>query len=155
MTAYQEKKSTPLTGPHCVKLENWISCAPFEKLLNMKIIHAKDARATLTMPFHYDYAQGAGLLHGGAIVSLADTAVVMAIKSILPPMTHFATINLNSTFLAPVKKGIVTAKAVAKRQGERTITGTASVFDESGKPVLEFSSTFKIAKHAKIITTKD
>ncbi|MGB9498550.1 MAG: hypothetical protein ACKVE4_02115 [Dissulfuribacterales bacterium] len=44
MTKYQDKKSTPSTGPHFVELENWISCAPFEKMLNMKILHAKDAR---------------------------------------------------------------------------------------------------------------
>ncbi len=154
MTTYQDEISTQSTGPHLVMLENWISCAPFEKLLNMKIINAKNAQATLTMPFHYDYTQGAGLMHGGAIVSLADTAVVMAIKSILPPMTHFATIKMDSKFLAPAKKGIITAKATAKRQGERTITGTATVFDESDKPVLKFSSTFRIARHPEIITAQ-
>lgn len=154
METYQNDISTPLTGPHSVKLKNWISCAPFEQLLNMKIITAKDATATLTMPFHFDYAQGAGLMHGGALVSLADTAVVMAIKSMLPPDTHFATIKLDSKFLAPVKKGIVTAKAMAERKGERTINGTATVFDESDKPVLTFSSTFKIARNHQIITTR-
>jgi acyl-CoA thioesterase len=150
MTGNKNTVSQNLLGPHNVQLENWISCAPFEKLLNMKIIQAQDAHATLTMPFHFDYAQGAGLMHGGSIVSLADTAVVMAIKSILPPMTHFATIKMDSKFLAPVKKGIITAKATAKRQGERTIFGSATVFDESKKPVLEFSSTFKIARHPEI-----
>ncbi len=152
MKTSQDKISTPLTGPHSVNLENWIACAPFEKLLNMEIIHAKDAHATLTMPFHFDYAQGAGLMHGGALVSLADTAVVMAIKSILPSMTHFATIKMDAKFLAPVKKGIITAKAVAKSQGERTIFGSATVFDESDKPVLAFSSTFKIARNSRIKT---
>ena len=121
----------------------------------MKIISAKDAAATLTMPFHYDYAQGAGLMHGGALVSLADTAVVMAIKSILAPNTHFATIKLDSRFLAPVKKGIVTARAAAKREGERTIFGSATVFDETDKPVLEFTSTFKIARNPQIITAQE
>ncbi len=72
------------TGPHRVRLEQWISCAPFERLLNMEIVEAKDGHAVLTMPFFYDLAQGAGLMHGGALVSLADTAVVMAIKSLLP-----------------------------------------------------------------------
>ncbi|NIP52626.1 MAG: PaaI family thioesterase, partial [Phycisphaerae bacterium] len=61
--------------------------------------------------FLIDFAQGGGLMHGGALVSLADTAVVMAIKSIVPPQTHFATISLQTKFLHPVKKGIVTARA--------------------------------------------
>jgi len=116
----------------------------------MKIIHAENASATLSMPFCYDYAQGAGLMHGGAIVSLADTAVVMAIKSILPPQTHFATISLNSNFLYPVKKGIITARAEAKIEVGRTIEGTAIVYNDDDRPVLEFQSLFKIARDRQI-----
>ncbi len=65
-------------------MESWISRAPFERLLHMEIVAAADGAATLTMPFLIDFAQGAGLLHGGALVSLADTAVAMAIKT--PPL---------------------------------------------------------------------
>ncbi len=140
----------PLTGPHQFGMEGWISCAPFERLLNMKIVEASDGRATLTMPFLIDFAQGGGLMHGGALVSLADTAVVMAIKSIVPPQTHFATISLQTKFLYPVKKGVVTAKARVTSQEGRTLQGQATVYDEAEKAVLEFSSTFKIAKDTRI-----
>ena len=137
------------TGPHQFEMEQWISCSPFERLLNMTIAEACDGRATLTMPFFIDYAQGAGLMHGGALVSLADTSVVMAIKSIIAP-SHFATIALESRFLLPVKKGIVTAKAeVVSREG-RQLKGKATVYNEDGKAVLEFHSTFKIAKDTEI-----
>jgi uncharacterized protein (TIGR00369 family) len=145
-----EEKVTSATGPHHFEMEQWISCSPFERLLNMTIIEACDGRATLTMPFCIDYAQGAGLMHGGALVSLADTAVGMAIKSIIAPQSHFATIELESRFLLPVKKGIVTAKAgVVSREG-RQLKGKATVYDENGRAVLEFYSTFKIAKDTKI-----
>ena len=150
MTDQSETIASESTGPHNVKLTDWISCAPFEMLLNMEIIKAEKAKAILNMPFYYDYAQGAGLMHGGAIVSLADTAVVMAIKSILPPQTHFATISLNSKFLYPVKKGIITARAEAKIEGGRTIQGTAIVYNDEDKPILEFQSLFKIAKDRQI-----
>ena len=150
MTDRHETVASGFTGPHEVKLSEWISCAPFEQLLNMKIIKAENACATLTMPFYCDYAQGAGLMHGGAVISLADTAVVMAIKSILPPETHFATISVKSEFLYPVKKGIITARAEAAIKGERTIEGKATVYNEDEKPVLEFHSTFKIARHPQI-----
>ena len=139
-----------LTGPHQFDMEDWISCAPFERLLNMKIIEAIDGRAILTMPFLIDFAQGGGLMHGGALVSLADTAVVMAIKSIVPPRTHFATISLETKFLYPVKKGIVTARARVTSQDGRIVQGQATVYDEAKKAVLEFSSTFKIAKDTRI-----
>jgi uncharacterized protein (TIGR00369 family) len=89
-------------------------------------------------------------MHGGALVSLADTAVVMAIKSLVPPQTHFATISLQTKFLYPVKKGVVTAKARVTSQEGRTLQGQATVYDEAEKAVLEFSSTFKIAKDTRI-----
>jgi uncharacterized protein (TIGR00369 family) len=118
----------------------------------MTIVEARDGRARLTMPFLIDYAQGAGLLHGGALVSLADTAVVMAIKSVIAPLSHFATIELECRFLIPVKKGIVTAEAeVVSREG-RQLRGKAILYDEEGRAVLEFHSTFKIARDTQIRT---
>jgi len=146
----QQDETQPGTGPYHIVLPEWISCAPFERLLGMDIVEAKDGRAILSMPFRYEFAQGAGLMHGGALVSLADTAVVMAIKSLVPENTHFATIRLESAFLYPVRQGIVTAKAEARRDGDRTIAGEATVFDDTGRAVLSFSSTFKIARQSKI-----
>lgn len=138
------------TGPHRFVMESWIACAPFERLLHMEIVAAADGQAVLTMPFLIDFAQGAGLMHGGALVSLADTAVVMAIKSIVPPETHFATTHCEARFLAPVKKGMVTARARAQKQEGRILQGQATVYDENNRPVLEFASTFKIARDASI-----
>ena len=141
---------TPSTGPHQFQMEEWISCAPFERLLHMEIIEASKGNAILAMPFRIDLAQGAGLMHGGALVSLADTAVVMAIKSVLPSQTHFATISLTTKFLYPVKQGVVTAKARVTTQEGRTLKGQAVVYNEAERPVLEFSSIFKIAKNTEI-----
>jgi uncharacterized protein (TIGR00369 family) len=138
------------TGAHQFEMDGWISCAPFERLLSMEIVEASDGQACLKMPFLIDYAQGGGLMHGGALVSLADTAVVMAIKSLIPSQSHFATILCEAKFLLPVKKGIVTAHAkVVERQG-RTLKGRATVYDEEERAVMEFSSTLKIARDTTI-----
>jgi uncharacterized protein (TIGR00369 family) len=131
-------------------MDGWISCAPFERLLHMHIVEASGGRAVLTMPFLIDFAQGGGLMHGGALVSLADTAVVMAIKSIIAPQSHFATTSLTTNFLAPVRQGVITAKARVLSLEGRVIEGEATVFDGAETPVLTFSSTFKIAKTSKI-----
>lgn len=138
------------TGPHHVTMDAWISCAPFERLLRMDIVEAAAGKAVLTMPFHLDLAQGAGLMHGGALISLADTAVVMAIKSLLPPATHFATIAMASRFLHPVIRGIVTARAEVFERSGRTLQGRAAIVDHEGRVVLEFHSTFKVARDSVI-----
>lgn len=150
MPVNEPTPSEAITGPHRFQMDAWISCAPFERLLNMTIIDAVEGRATLSMPFLIDYAQGGGLMHGGALVSLADTAVVMAIKSLIPPHSHFATVALEARYLLPVSQGIVTAKAeVVEREG-RTLKGCAVIYDESQRAVMEFSSTFKIAADSRI-----
>ena len=138
------------TGPHRFEMPAWIACAPFEELLGIEIVSATDGRATLTMPFVKSLAQGGGLLHGGALVSLADTAVVMAIKSIVAPQTHFATIDLQTQFLHPVKQGVVRAEAAVVSVDQRVLRGRADVYDEAGRTVMRFNSTFKIAKNAEI-----
>ena len=150
MSNAQSDQEEISTGPHRFHMEEWISCAPFERLLNMTIEEAHDGRAVLSMPFLIDLAQGAGLMHGGALVSLADTTVVMAIKSLMPAGTHFATISIQTKFLYPVKQGIVRAKAGIVEKEGRTVKGEAIVYDEEQRAVLEFSSIFKVARDANI-----
>lgn len=122
-------------------------CAPFERLLNMEIASAAKGRAVLRMPFFMAYAQGAGLMHGGALTALADTAAVMAIKSLLAPGTHFATISMSGRFRRPVHAGTVTATAAVARTGDSTFDSTVAVRDDAENTVMEFEAVFKVAKN--------
>lgn len=138
------------TGPHRLVLDRWISCAPYERLLHMEIVEACDGRATLAMPFLVQFAQGAALMHGGALLSLADTAMVMAIKSVLEPHTHFATVHVSADYVKPVSRGVVTATARLTRRVGRKISGEAQVSDDSDEPVLVATGKFVVARDATI-----
>ena len=140
----------PSTGPHRFSMREWISCAPYERLLHIQIVRADQGEAVLTMPFLLEFAQGAGLMHGGALVSLADTAVVMAIKSLVAPHTHFASTSMESQFHHPVKQGRVTARARVIEHKAALLKGQAVIFDEDRRPVMTFSATFKVAKDTTI-----
>ena len=142
----------PKTGPHEVVLDSWISCAPFEKLLGLEIVEAEGGRSCLTMPFVYQLAQGQGMAHGGAIVTLADTAVAMAIKSLLPPDSRFGTISLNAEFLAPVTKGMLSARAEVMPLENRQVRGQAEVTDDDGSLVMRFSAVFKLGSEVTLVT---
>jgi len=135
-----------LTGPHTITARPWIDPAHFGRLLHMKIVTSGDGTAVLTMPFLIDFAQGGGLMHGGALVSLADTAVVMAIKSLVPPGTHFATTSIETKFLYPVKSGVVTARARVTAKRQHRFYGRATLFNQEKRPVMEFRATFRMAK---------
>src|SRR6266702_3008356 len=105
------------------ELPAWIACAPFEEYLGMCIEEAGEGRAVLSMRFTVRHAQGKGLMHGGAVTALADTAVAMAIKSMLPEDSHFVTTELCLKFHAPILGGTVRAEARVAEQDERTLVG--------------------------------
>jgi uncharacterized protein (TIGR00369 family) len=128
------------------ELEGWIDTAPFEDLVGLKIQAAAGGKAVLTLPFRVKLAMGGGFMHGGAMTTLADTAVAMAIKSLLPSGTIFATTELTTRFLAPVKQGLVTATAVVRGPERRSFYGEATITDESGIEVALFSSVFRVAR---------
>ncbi len=138
------EQTMPKRGELPFALPGWIARAPFEEYLGMKIEEAADGRAVLSMPFTVKLAQGKGLMHGGAITGLADTAAAMAIKSILPEGTHFVTVELSLKFHAPVRSGVVRAVAAAVREDDRTIRGEAQIFDEAGVKTATFSSLFRV-----------
>lgn len=138
-------KDTPLP----FTLPEWIALAPFEKFLGMQIENAGDGKATLSMPFLTAHCQGMGLMHGGAVVSLADTALAIAIKTVLPEGTHFATIDMSLKFHAPVRWGSVMAHATVTEQTERDVRGEVNVFTEEGIKAVTFQAVFRIKQNRK------
>lgn len=128
------------------QLPEWIATAPFEELLGMQIEEALDGRAVLTMPFKAALCQGKGLMHGGAVVSLADTALAMAIKSLLPEDTDFVTTRLDLTFHAPVCWGTVRAQAQVVSRDDRTIEGMTEIITAEEIKAATFRATFKIRR---------
>ncbi|WP_321531654.1 PaaI family thioesterase [uncultured Desulfuromonas sp.] len=133
-------------GPHEIHLERWIECAPFEQLLGMDIVCAEDGEAILTMPFRRQYANGGSIMHGGATVSLADTAAVMALKSKVEPGTHFGTTDMAIRFLRPVIQGMITAKARVEQQEERVWHAQVEIVTEADVVAMEMTAVFKISR---------
>jgi acyl-CoA thioesterase len=132
-------------GERQFELDGWIDTAPFEDLLGMCIEEAGDGRAVLSMPFPVKLAQGGGVLHGGALTALADTAVAIAIKTLLRPGTIFATIELTTRFLAPVLTGPITATATVTGPQGRSFVGE-SLLEAEGREVARFSATFRVVR---------
>lgn len=129
------------------KLDAWIDLSPFESLVGLNIVEASDGRAELTLPFTVKLANGGGVMHGGAMTTLADTAVAMAIKSVLPEGTIFATIKLSMEFLAPVLEGVVTARAQVDGPNDRIFNGECDLVGENGELFARMKTVFKLARN--------
>lgn len=130
------------------RMDGWLDTAPFEVLLGMRIEELGDGRAVLSMPFTVQLSQGGGVLHGGALTALADTAVALAVKTRLPDGTRFGTRELSMRFLAPVREGGVTAVAAVERVEGRSFFAGAELLDAGGELVARFSAEFRVAREA-------
>jgi len=140
------KQTITKDAPLPFALPGWIALAPFEEYLGMRIDEAANGMAILSMPFCAALCQGMGLMHGGAVTSLADTALAIAIKTLLPETTHFVTIEMNLKFHAPVRWGKVKAIAHVTERSDRNIAGAVEVLTEEGIKAATFQAVFRVPR---------
>lgn len=84
-----------------------------------------------------------GVIHGGYISTLLDTATGCAVHSTLPAGTGYTTIELKVNFLRPLvaELGEVTAVGKVISSGRRTALATGEILDRDGKLCAYASST--------------
>jgi uncharacterized protein (TIGR00369 family) len=115
---------------------------PFANLLGIELESFAAGVAVLGLPLHENLKQNSGVVHGGAIASLIDTATALAIITLLPEGERVTTVDLTITYLRPLIAGQATATAKVLRAGKRVIAVSAEVFGEDGSLVATALSTY-------------
>jgi acyl-CoA thioesterase len=105
----------------------------FPRLLGIEIDSVEEGRAVLSVEVRKELKQLQGVMHGGAIASLIDTAVAFAIIGASAPEDRFTTVELKVNYLAAIREGRVTAEARLIRDGRRIIVAECDVFDDKGR----------------------
>lgn len=138
MTTFRNATKIPVprfTAARQRELRKRFSGVPFLNLLGMKVAKMSVGTVSLTMPVTKDIQQYMGLVHGGAISTLADTAATFAALTALPDGTDVITIEFKLNFLEPIAKRGVAADAKLIRLGGRTAIAEATVREAgSGTP---------------------
>ena len=122
------------------------SNSPYYRLLGMEVTHIKERECRMQMPFKEDLTHPYGIVHGGAIASLADSAVAMALISLVEQKDRIATIEFKINFFAPVSKGDLEAHAKIIHKGFKTAVGDVEVKNEEGKLVAKVMATYSIRR---------
>jgi uncharacterized protein (TIGR00369 family) len=78
-----------------------------------------------------------GILHGGALMALADSAGALVAFLGLPDGATTATITSTTQMFRPVTAGTVRAVAAPLHRGRATVTVQTSMRDEAGKLVAQ------------------
>jgi uncharacterized protein (TIGR00369 family) len=99
-------------------------------------------RVVLRVGWRPELCTSNGLLHGGVIMALADSAGAGCAFSNLPDgAVGTSTIESKTNFLGAVTAGGVTATATALHRGSTTIVVETSVRDDDGKLVAKVTQT--------------
>jgi uncharacterized protein (TIGR00369 family) len=122
----------------------------FTQLMGMKLLEIEPGRSRISMSWREDLCQPAGIMHGGAIASLVDTAIAHAILLTLPdtgaPTTggRIVTLDLRIKYLRPVSSGQIFCDARIIRSGRQVIHADAIVKNEEDKDVALGDSIYMI-----------
>jgi uncharacterized protein (TIGR00369 family) len=115
---------------------------PFARLLGIELNEIKPGFAVLSVDIRPELMQNHGVVHGGVIASLADTAAAFAIASILKPEESTTTIDLTIHYLRPLTSGTAIATATILREGQRVIVLTVEVKDQREKVLATTTAAF-------------
>ena len=104
-------------------------------LLGMSVLHREKGKAEIALPVSDKLLQLFGVVHGGAIASLIDSVIGLAVNGFLDHGQQAATVEMNVNFLLPVTGGRLIAAGTILQQGKRIIVGSAEVRDERDRLV--------------------
>ena len=107
---------------------------PFADLLGVKFVSATPERLIAEMLVRPELCTSPAILHGGAMMALADTMGACATFLNLRPGTGTTTIESKTNFLAPATVGsTVTAECTAVHRGKRTMVWQTRVTSDKGR----------------------
>ncbi|MDX6694237.1 MAG: hypothetical protein QOF02_1840 [Blastocatellia bacterium] len=124
-------KKAALTGDEQKRLREALEQVPFAHLIGLELGAVERGAATFHLPVRAELKQNKGLVHGGVIAALIDTAAAFAVVSLLEPEQSTTTIDLTIHYLRPLTAGRATAHARVIKAGRRVLVISVDVTDES------------------------
>ena len=135
-------KTPDLSDEQRRKLEAAREGVPFLKHLGIEVESAGPGTATLLLPVREELMRNDGIIHGGAIASVIDSAFAFAIIPMLADNERTVTVDLTIHYLRPLSGGAAKATARVVRARRRVITVSADLFDENEKLAATALSTY-------------
>ena len=114
-----------------------MSLMPFAQQLGIEVTSADADRAQARMAWSPQLCTAGGILHGGALMSLADSVGAIVAYLGLPAGASTATITSTTQLFRPVGSGSVRAEAEALHRGRTTVTVRTSLYDDNDRLVAQ------------------
>jgi len=134
----------PIKESYEKALRRAVESAPYYQLLRISLEQIDTGFARFRMPFRKELTQAYGVVHGGAIASLADTAVAFALMTIIQPGERVTTAEFKINFFAAVTNGQMIGEARVVHAGKRLVSADMEVRGQDGKLIAKGIATYAI-----------
>ena len=101
--------------------------SPYYQLLGMRASSEAKGRARVELPFDEKLTQLYGGVHGGALMTLADAAISIAVTTLLPEGERVVTTEISVQFLEPAGRDGIIAEGEVLRRGKRLAFGRCEI----------------------------
>jgi uncharacterized protein (TIGR00369 family) len=140
-----EQDFQPLAPDDERRVREVFARVPFPRLLGMRLEALGRGVCRMSVALRDDLRQRYGVMHGGVIASLVDTAVAYAIYPQIPPERELTTVEMKVSFLASVREGgSAVAEARLLRLGRTLAVCSCDVFDDGGRRVAAALVTYMV-----------
>ena len=119
------------------ELEALIALMPYAGQLGMRLNEAGPDRVTATLDWREQLCTTTGIMHGGALMTLADTVGALVAFLGLPEGSTTATITSTTQLFRPVTAGTVHAEALPLHRGRTTVTVQTRLRDSQDRLVAQ------------------
>ena len=146
------RPSKPIKHPSADDLHAHFNSSNTARQFGFELTKAETGRVVLRMLVNARHLQIHGLVHGGVIAALADTAGGLASYMAYPSGTRVVTIEMKINYLEAVERGTLEADARVVRSGKHIAVVDCDLRDENRRMVAKALMTFfvsPLAKHRK------
>lgn len=117
------------------------STMPFAATLGIDVLSSGPDEVRTRIMWHESLTTAGGILHGGALMALADATGGLCAFLNLPAGAGTATIESKTNFLRPVASGAATAASKPLHVGRRVIVVETDILDDAGRLAARVTQT--------------
>jgi 1,4-dihydroxy-2-naphthoyl-CoA hydrolase len=126
-----------------------VALMPFAAELGLVLEEASADRVVARLDWAPRLCTAGGILHGGVLMSLADSAGALVTFLGLPEGATTATITSTTQLMRPVSGGAVRAVAVPLHRGRATVTAQTSLRDQAARLVAQTTQVQAVRGNAQ------
>lgn len=107
---------------------------PFGRMLGFEVIEWEDGFCRMTMTVRPEHLNRSGVLHGGIVAALLDSAIGYAATWCRKPghVRWVVSISLTTHFTGQAREGVLTTVARRRGGGRKIVMASAEVLDKQG-----------------------